>query len=244
MCKHTITTFDSHVGEEICIECGVVIDTVLYTSAQHSPSIPMPDHELDNFGEKMKMRETVLDVCSQLHLDATCIIDSVIHVMQNVLKIFPYCKFSLFSTKGRSILAYSICEVLNRQKTPRFPKEVASVCDIVPAEILKIEKAVWLNGGETTHCMPSMYANYACCQLGLSFSFSKEVQEVLRQTEEVLFGHTPEALTAAAILHILRGRSDEKQSVDRKTLITHFRISARTIDAICKKFDKVCAGEI
>ena len=113
MCAHEHICDDEHTGDRICTECGTVVGAV-FTEAPPasgermtsstgrgggspgavSGSPPSPTQTASTptslpTAELLKARETVANVCANLYLDSTVIVDTVLHIFlqTNCLKL-------------------------------------------------------------------------------------------------------------------------------------------------------------
>ena len=146
-------------------------------------------------GAQLRLRETVLDVCGQLHLEQSpCLVDTVCHILHQ-LETQPS-MFRLTSEKCRAKLAYALYEALNRQGTPRSPRSIAAYCDVSPKSLLHVEK---LFSMQTTYCVPSQYIETACTMLQLPYVVSCISVMLCNYVQDRHYGSIPETLVAASI---------------------------------------------
>lgn len=229
LCDHKSAVYDAHAGEEICTDCGLVILSGLsshYTWDNKSSSC--------NFAENVLIRENIADVCSSLHLDGSCLVDNVLHILTEMIRKLKLSKFNIFSRKSRCVLAFAIKESLDRQGTPRSSADIANACDVSPNEILKMEKNGWSVGINSSYCAPSLHVDFACSQLSLPYKVNDKVKKVMQKVERQLYGHTPQTLVASATLFVLKNE-DTDHELTKSKLSNYFSVSSRTIESVCKK---------
>ena len=176
-----------------------------------------------------------MDVCSILHLDNGCVVDTALHILSKMRPKYP--------EKARCELAYAIWEALNRQGTPRPPHQITSICNVPPSSILKMEK---IYGVQSSYCNPSHYMDTACCLLNIPFHLARLAKELLSQVEQRYYGRSPEALIAGSILSLvekirgssmyLHSSSDYLDHININMLACQFNTTARTVRAVLRLF--------
>ena len=248
---------DQHTGDFVCTDCAFVVDQVYAAGfpvtdkscqvTSHLPAKPTllhhvassmashtPKKQLYLDGGKLHLRETILDVCSQLHLEhSACLVDTVCHIL-NQLDVCS-ATFSLTNAKCRAKLAYAMFEALNRQGTPRSPQLIATHCDVTPKSLLHLEKQFTMC---TTYCVPSQYIETACTMLELPYVVACVATMLCNHIQDKHYGLVPETLVAGTILaavkrfRVLEDNEGLFHTVTTDALTDLFGIKARSITKV------------
>ena len=219
MCDHQRRIDDDHTGDDVCIDCGLVMSRCW--NSGDSGGIA-DDREAPRSAEMLMLREHILDLCSGSHLDTTCIVDTVVHILTE-LGLTPT---NALKQKNLPKLAFAIWESLAREGVPRPPQFVADMCGVSPHSFLEVEKHDRVIG---TYCSPSEYAETYCRLLGTSFAYGQLVVRMLKDIESGYYGHKPEVLIAAVMLFVVENfRMAERDP----TFLEHFNIGF-----LCEHFD-------
>jgi hypothetical protein len=233
---------DQHTADLICTECAHVVSGPVGSAARAAaaataecsprssspaagsaapPRRARPTRGLN--AATVLLRETVLDVCSLLHLEGSaCLVDTAVHILQKQLGVVraqpgrPYTgitrrrrkeeeeeeeeeekKLELSDGKFRIKLAYAIYEALNRQGTPRSPHAIAALCDVPPGKLLRLEKEFNLR---PSYCPPSQYVETMCTMLELPFFVSGIATMLCKHLQDYFYGAKNEALVVVCVL--------------------------------------------
>lgn len=206
-CPRGSISEDDGTGDLVCRNCGLVLGQV-YMDTSPTPwteftAAPLSFGGPPKTANEYQARETIMNVCSHLHLDTTCLVDSAMSIWRELNSDSSRparARFSMTNTKCRAMLAYAIMEALNRQCTPRSPELICQACDVTVGDMLKLEGVC---GNVLTYCEPHHYVDTACAILGLPFWMTKLVVELAVVTQKTNFGFKPEPLVAACIWSIL-----------------------------------------
>jgi hypothetical protein len=253
---------DTHTADLICTACAHVVqpDCLRRPWSASAPKMaptdttPTPRPSGSNpacmRAHTLLLRETVLDVCSLLHLEeTTCLVDTVCHILQQQLGVCSSnadeegadsaishgrvrggrgARPELADDKFRVKLAYAICEALNRQGTPRPPQAVAALCDVPPGSLLRLEKEFNLR---PTYCQPEQYVDTVCAMLELPYLVSGIASMLCKHLQDALYGAKPESLVIASVLAAVE-KVREKGEEGGADFAPHV-----TLPNLCKLFD-------
>lgn len=233
---------DETTGDLVCRNCCLVLGQIYMDTTPAPPrrvgfavsTYPMKAVEY-------QARETIMNVCSHLNLDTTCLVDSALFIWRELSErdSRPARFLSMTSTKCRARLAYAIMEALNRQCTPRSPELICQTCDVTVGDMLKLEGVC---GNVMTYCDPHHYVDTACAVLELPFWLTKLVVQLAMTTQKSHFGFKPEPLVAACIWSVVcKVAKESGQSVKMtsdKIICDLLGVSKRSMLAWLKRLPK------
>lgn len=216
MCDHPRNALidDYTTGDQICQSCSLVVGIIIpgvahsandsfYTPppicSQRSSS-PSPVRESSTRGRELSpasllyKREIVRDMCATLHVDTSSVVDTVLHILDSMGESIHLTKAS-----DRPKLAFAIWETMNRQNTPRSPKDVAIACGVSPSSLLQVEKKFT---GRSTFCLPHEYVETLCTFLSIPFHVMLLAKKMLLAVQDEFYGRKPETLIAASLIAV------------------------------------------
>jgi len=242
-CLHGKRIDDEITGSEVCLECGLVLDTIFSEQIPRALSFPSyswgGQEELGTNPSKIvkakyKAREHLEDICARLHIEGE----------ENRHLAFQYfCKLkkrigSKRRVKQEGLLAFSIWETLNILQAPRHPGEVAAAVGVNPKIILKVQKSLDVS---STYCPPVFYVDRICGNLFLNTFITEVTRSVVSLTFN-LGSFKPESVVGACILLILKQLRSEKKDkyfpeINLMYLCSFLGVSSSSINKVQKAID-------
>ena len=246
MCDHSACIDDQHSGDVVCTSCGVVVtDHISFPtlSASNYSMNTRNDEKRLTYVENIVLREKIMNVCSQLHLDENSIfVDCVVNIYQNIF----YKEFENNEEKSKKkknlansseqdcLLAFAVWEALNRQGTPWSPHAIAQVFGIDSNQLLKAEKKY--NFG-STYCGLVAIIETECQHLLIPFHIVDLIKQLAAEIEPLCYGRKPEIVIVSCILSILLKVQDEKllETFPQNVLLTRYGVDKKSM----KKFSNL-----
>lgn len=194
MCDHTGVVEDQHTGDIVCRECAFVQDRVYMDASTQTEDIPPWSK-----GEEYFLRETIMDVCANLHVESSCIVDCALHILKTKLapKLLKTCNLERESTRIK--LAYAIFLALHQQGCPRPPTKISALCGVPVRSFLSLERSL----NFSFYSKPSEYLRCACAFVELPYYVEKLCITLCQQYEDDYYGCKPEMLAVACIWSIV-----------------------------------------
>lgn len=198
---------DFVTGDQVCTSCALVLQTIIpYSAFDANEEFPDPsssqlsssmrtEGKTNSSTVKLYNREMIRDMCTILHVDNVFVVDTALHILESMKK-----PVSLTRVSDRPKLAFAIWESLNRQNTPRSPRDIANACHVSPSSMLQVEKDFL---ERSTFCLPHEYVETVCDFLEVPFNITLLVKEFLFIIEDRFYGRNPETLIAVALITIL-----------------------------------------
>jgi hypothetical protein len=110
--------------------------------------------------------------------------------------------------KERVAIAFSVCNVMARQHTPRPPQYVARLCDVPVRSVLAVCSSLSIGPEERRRLRredyeleetaPEDYVDVVCAHLGVPFKTATDVRSVAERARWILHGRHPTVIAAAA----------------------------------------------
>jgi len=174
------------------------------------------------------LREQLMDASAILHLDNRCLIDSAVHLFQ---QLRGDCQ-RLQAPAQRGKLALALWEALNRQGSPRAPQDIAFICGVEPRRMLLLEKES-AHLMQPTYCPPSSYVATICAVLDLPYQVARIIEEVVTKIQDRHLGRKPESVVGAVLMAVCNNANHvEASHIDVKYLCDILQVtpvSLRTI---------------
>lgn len=167
-------------------------------------------------GDEGDKRLELRDILSVFHLDNAYLLELVLHNYNRVYgRRAPRADFKKTRCKERVAMAFSICNVLARERMPRPVHYVAGLCGLHSARpLLNLSKTLNFNlrdlfrldacEYELTESSPSDYVGVLCADLGVSFAVAGKIRDVLDTSYWCFYGRRPTLIAAAAAQMVLQ----------------------------------------
>lgn len=229
MCDHRRTVIDRQVAEEICIDCGLVLNKVYTNDKLISPPAT------DSGSLAAKDVDRIRGILDVMHLDNQHVRE---RVLNNYGKIYGRRKKVCRGTarKENIAIAFAICNTLTRLRIPRPPEHVLHLCGLSSstkfsknknsAFIFNISKELKLSEAEMmrlkkedyelAYAPPQYYIDTACSYLEIPFQQMQEMYEVALKANWTLYGKQPTVIAAASILHVLKRNGHWSREMEQK----------------------------
>lgn len=157
----------------------------------------------DDLRDDLTDREKIRNFFSFLMVESSSCIESALKILNSVRnRISEEEHRNTYSRveKANAMIAYSIWETFNINKSPRSIDEIAQVCGCSSNAILKLENALELNH---THCTTSDYVSRIGESLEFPFWFQSLLKKILEHTN-FFAQYKPVNLIAAIIIRSCR----------------------------------------
>lgn len=237
-CDHARRIDDDHTATEVCTQCGLVLDTIVFPQCFQIDSYCPSEESLgtQNFkkiDKDRRLRTQLRDICAYLHADGP-------HFQKQVFSYFR--KLRKHATAKRknetSLLAYAVLESFNVNLAPRPPEEVAYAAGINKAEILEVEKALNIS---LTYCETEFYVYRICDSLYFPTFITEGVRSAVSKLTDI-GSFKPESIVAATILLFLEKIKNERgvslfPKITVKYLCTLLVVSSASICKIKRAID-------
>lgn len=227
---------DSHTGEEICCECGLVLDQIYspsnYSFNSHSP-ISLRDDIEDMYSACWS---EIANIASRLHIDSDQIVSEI---LTDLIQIKS--NWNIVNNKDRSILCSIMFSKFQKSNIAIPVEAIVQACGVEKKDISKYEKN---NMSQGFYCAPSSYVN----RIGSSFFLPQIILTCATLLINRTFNITmckQENVAAAAILCIIEGISrmklDEyapfKGKITLSSFETELNLCKSSIHRLTKKFN-------
>jgi len=185
-CPHSKTIDDDREGQCVCIQCGLVLESIF--QAPKNEDLPLYDHQQNIINSFLR------DVGAHAEIPLS--------ILQYAESYFQEIKNSLREKKkfkDKELASYALYETLHRHKIPRPLPEITYFCDINPTKLFAIETALNIRGeDEPSH--PIDYSDRLCNLLGLSFCDSKFIKGIVFNTHLLSLGsRRPQSVVALVV---------------------------------------------
>jgi hypothetical protein len=165
--------------------------------------------------EKENIRDIFTRYLSLFSLDNESTINECIN---NYAKIYGARKIiRKNSYKNNLAIAFSICNTLAKEHTPRPPHYIAQLCNVPTKAMLNIVSALSITPEEKStlkkedyelqETCPEEYIDVICAHLGIPFHIASEGRETVNKSQRILFGRYPTVIAAASLEFVLRQKS-------------------------------------
>ena len=188
-CSHIDTIDDHHTGDVICCKCGLIRDNiceVAFTESDHPIDLNVETNDVD----ERPIREFIIDVCDILQIRSSFLVNCAI-------SIFFEIGGTLTFGRCRAKLAFAIWEALNRHGTPRSPREIATLCNVSPKSMQRIEKSSQL---KCSFIQPIDYVDTIGKFLYMPWPIINIIKLIVLELQDEFASRRPEIFIAAIIL--------------------------------------------
>ena len=230
MCPHTKLLDDFETADVVCMDCGLVVDRVYghYSgggqrerNAFPEESSDLTDSVLQPPKERIENRivDQFLSYLSVFQLDNKYVLNEAIDLYHKIygrresgtngFKKSPY--------KERVAIAFSICNVLIKQHSPRPPRYIARICDVPTSALLNLQSKFSLDLEENPplrksdwqiqEIKPQDYIDPICAELNIPFHIGTAIRATAEQSRDLFPGCFPTVLAATAIQLELKRRN-------------------------------------
>lgn len=167
-------------------------------------------------------REEIAEYSALFHLDNGSFVEKV---FANYQRIYGGRKersgrekggaFRKTEYKHRVAMAFSLCNVMAKEGTPRPVTYITELCQVDSVQpLLDLKKSLNLSklerdgmeqsDFELTSPTPQDYVDVLCAYLGVPFKVAGDIRTMVEKVEWLLYGRHPTVITAAVTHHVLR----------------------------------------
>ena len=221
-CNHEETFDDIETADNICMQCGLVLDRILGCADDYRGK------ELT--GQREEKRREKVGSKTKHYLDHFNIDNQFVQerVMHRYEKIYgrrkPRKGFRKDQNKDAVAMAFSIYSTLAENDMPHPPKHVSErVCGVEDKSMLQVEKVLKLSDNEMDKLdredyeYPDVraedYVHVVCNYMSIKFRTAELIRYLIREweDEDVMQGKYPNVIAATVIWYVLQRLSDEEE---------------------------------
>jgi transcription initiation factor TFIIIB Brf1 subunit/transcription initiation factor TFIIB len=245
-CPHISRVEDDRVGEEICIDCGLVVSTIYYNSHTYTTytntvrpfPIPLPivpcavSHRKCTLRQKIKA-DVIRDLCSAVHIEGE-------QQVQAVRELSEKFQLELVMNKvcfqAQTVHAYAVYHFLQQNKSSFRLKEMAKISGIRVSKLWKLEKIF-----QSVHAVmnePEKYVEKMCYFLHLPRNVSIAVVSDRNWNifKERLISCRPINVAAAIVYKYARENCRNSMS-SQKEFCTKIGVNPQSLRQLLKKIN-------
>ncbi len=208
----------------MCVDCGTVLDSLLgwdgglgrfrwrRDGGDDLATLPPAECLLPPPAERIRerVREKITRYLSLFHLDNSFVLERVVDNFQRVYGARESGRNRFRKTEylERVAIGFSICNVLAKERFPRPPAYIASICGIEKCELLNIVRSLHLDKAlldtlnrdeyELTEIEAQDYVTTVCDIMNLPFHVGTKIHNAAERVQAALPGRFPSVLAAVA----------------------------------------------
>jgi transcription initiation factor TFIIIB Brf1 subunit/transcription initiation factor TFIIB len=204
-CVHNVRVEDVHTGEEICIQCGLVLSTVYYYTNEHVVQSECA-HKLNKIVESEK-NVTITDLCHAVHLNEVSYIEKATTVAKKL-------ELDLILNKVRfqkkTIEAYAVYNVLRDNGHSATIEDISRLSGIKQNKIWQLEKL--FQNCDVNMNAPEKHVEKLCYQLQLDRQTAHRIigNPDFEKHKKTLEGTRPVNIAAIIVYICLKNQYNSK----------------------------------
>jgi transcription initiation factor TFIIIB Brf1 subunit/transcription initiation factor TFIIB len=224
VCYHSNTVDDERDGTNVCTDCGLVLDTLLFPTSTANPRTNEGD-------ENYKIKYFIKDVCANAHIP-----ESICNY-----SYFFYKKIRkdevLKKIKNNQLAAFAIYNTLHRFEVPRSLEEISHYTGENIKRVLTIEAEATLteNRNDPTH-----FVDRFCSLLQLEYFDSNIIKSIVGNMYGM--GNVKTSCLIATCIHLFC--REKKRKIMLKTICAVCSVSPTSVHRIMKCLDKKYVKQI
>ena len=193
-CPHYNSIEDHSTGDEICTDCGLVLDKIYLNQ-----NILYKDENIYNTSEKQ--HDIINDLCSKINIDNVPIKTQIVKRWNDLIKK------NKKPTLDDEVCCALACIYMGLIDSG-FPRPISHLCQPFDVNI----KSVWsCMKANNLLCRPSLMCEYFLHSLNLTFKEIEQIRKIVRE-KEMLFVFSPKTLIASCAYVFLREQREKEKS--------------------------------
>lgn len=230
-CPHTITVEDTAAGDQVCVDCGLVVDKVYMDRVKSEPS--KREQRRDIYLNSTCLEKHALDILNQLC--DKCHIDDA-KLRWHVAQAFTDLAKSNVNKKLTSDEHVGLASIYLALIDNKVPRPLSHLCRLTNIDPKNVWRYIELKGA---YFRPSLVCEYLLYPLELSYRDVVAIKKMVEQCE-MNFVFAPRTLVASCAYIFLRSRKHPAKhcQISQVQISSYLDASIMAINRCVKKINQ------